>query len=108
MRINVIEKFGLYKRLADLANGLNEHEESQSICNKAIHDLKSGFTTNKFELYLEQLKQYDWVSVVENFLEDVETFLNENAYGLELERIMNKLDGVSTYAPIVESIKEFK
>ena len=106
MRINVIEKFGLYKRLADLANGLNEHEESQNICNKAIHDLKSGFTTSKFELYVEQLKQYDWVSVVENFLEDVETFLNENTYGLELERIMNKLDGVSTYVPIVESIKE--
>jgi len=106
MRINVIEKFGLYKRLTELANGLNEHEESQSICKKAIHDLKSGFTTSKFELYLEQLKQYDWVSVVENFLEDVETFLNENAYGLELERIMNKLDGISTYVPIIESIKE--
>ena len=106
MRINVIEKFGLYERLTELSSGLNEHEESQTICNKAIHDLKSGFTSGKFNLYLEQLKQYEWITVVENFLEDVEAFLNENKYGLELERIMNKLSGVSTYTPIVESIKE--
>lgn len=106
MRINVIEKFGLYERLTELSSGLNEHEESQTICNKAIHDLKSGFTSSKFNLYLEQLKQYEWITVVENFLEDVETFLNENKYGIELERIMNKLSGVSTYTPIVESIKE--
>jgi hypothetical protein len=106
MRINVIEKFGLYERLSELSRGLNEHEESQTICNKAIHDLKSGFTSGKFNLYLEQLKQFEWISVVENFLEDVETFLNENKYGLELEKIMNKLSGISTYTPIVESIKE--
>ena len=106
MRINVIEKFGLYERLTDLSNSLNEHEESQTICNKAIHDLKSGYTNSKFNLYLEQLKQYEWITEVENFLEDVETFLNENKYGLELERIMNKLSGVNTYNPIVEAIQE--
>ena len=65
MRINVIEKFGLYERLSDLAKGLNEHEESQNICNKAIHDLKSGFTSSKFNLYLEQLKQYEWITGVQ-------------------------------------------
>jgi len=106
MRINVIEKFGLYEKLSDLSKGLNEHEESQNICNKAIHDLKSEFTDNKFNLYLEQLKQYDWITEIENFIEDVKTFLNENKYGVQLERVMNKLSGISAYAPIVESIKE--
>lgn len=106
MRINVIEKFGLYEKLADLSKGLNEHEESQNICNKAIHDLKSGFTVNKFNLYVEQLKQFDWISGIESFLESVETFQKENKYGIELERIMNKLDGISTYSSVVESIKE--
>jgi hypothetical protein len=105
MRINVIEKFGLYEKLADLSKGLNEHEESQTICNKAIHDLKSGFTTNKFNLYVEQLKQYDWITEVEAFLESVETFVNDNKYGLALESIMNKLDGVATYTPVVETIQ---
>lgn len=106
MRINVIEKFGLYERLKNLSKGLNEHEESQTICNKAIHDLKSGFTSSKFNLYVEQLKQYEWITEIENFLEDVDTFINENKYGLELERIMNKLNGITTYNPLVESIKE--
>mgnify|MGYP003634096625 CR=1 FL=1 len=105
MRINIIEKFGLYERLSDLAKGLSQHEESQAICKKATHDLKSGFTTSKFELYVEQLKQYDWIVEVENFVESVDVFMNENKYGLDLERIMNKLDGISTYTPIVESIK---
>tara|TARA_R110000737_G_scaffold264013_1_gene271917 strand:+ start:814 stop:2190 length:1377 start_codon:yes stop_codon:yes gene_type:complete len=105
MRINVIEKFDLYERLGDLSKKLNEHEESQNICNKTIHSLKSGFTTGKFNLYLEQLRQYDWITEVESFLEDVETFLNENKYGLELERIMEKLSGINTYNPLVETIK---
>ena len=106
MRINIIEKFGLYKRLTDLSISLTEHEESQTICNKAIHDLKSKFTSGKFNLYVEQLKQYDWITEVEQFVSDVDGFLSENAYGLELERIMDKLSGINTYAPIVESIKQ--
>ena len=105
MRINVIEKLGLYEKLKGLSASLNEHEVSQTICNKAIHDLKSGFTASKFNLYLEQLKEYDWITDVESFLESVDTFINENKYGLELERIMNKLDGINTYVPVVESIK---
>jgi hypothetical protein len=105
MRINIIEKFGLYERLSDLSKSLNEHEESQNICNKAIHDLKSGFTSNKFNLYMEQLKKYEWIAEVEGFVASIDTFMNENKYGLELERIMNKLEGIKTYNPIVESIK---
>ena len=106
MRINIIEKFGLYEKLSDLSKGLMEHEESKNICDKAIHELKKEFSIPKLNLYLEQLKQYEWVTVVENFLNDVDTFVNENTYGLQLENIMGKLNGINTYVPIVESIKE--
>ena len=45
MRINVIEKFGLYERLSDLSKGLNEHEESQTICNKASTQILNSICT---------------------------------------------------------------
>ena len=91
MRINIIEKFELYKKLDNLSQNLQENVESQTICKKAIHDLKTKFTNQKLNMYLEQLKGYEWITVIESFLSDFNNFINENKYGLELEKIVKIL-----------------
>lgn len=108
MRINIVEKFDLYERLETLVKSLTEHEESQTICRVAIHDLKSHFSVNRFNKMMNELSEYKWIEEVENFITEFQNFKQNNKYGLELESIMGRLKKTDSniYLPIVEKIQQ--
>lgn len=107
MKINFVEKFDLYEKLENLISSVNENENLSKYLNSALYEFKKDFTPNKVNSLIGTLNNYNWISEVDTFIAEFNSFTKQNKYGLMLENIMMSLSNqrVNTYSKLVDKLR---